>query len=339
MKTSTRLGTIIALGFALVVAGCNAKPATPRTKWYKQSIKTLAVDQGNAAEVAAVGKMESARLRYRRNISALQDYYNGIGNIQKALWASRELKNLDEAQEFQWVGLAPASGPATAPAQAREDAASQSQRELVENLIASRKTYILAVDGLAKLYEKAGDDFKAYVIHTTQSRFRPERTYMYLLDVEVPSKNLQPIKVYPAANRLYEEALALYKQGSSVPALANYDKQRRALKLFKQLIKQYPDSTRIALAAFYIAEIYKEYFGEHYLAVLWYERAWTWDPYIAAPVRFQAALQYDIHLDEKEKAMELYKASQKLEPYYENNHRYCKQRIRELQEQGVREKK
>ena len=37
--------------------------------------------------------------------------------------------------------------------------------------------------------------------------------------------------------------------------------------------------------------------------------------------------------------MDLYKASLKLEPYYDNNTRYCGQRIRELQKEGVGEKK
>ena len=322
----------------MTVAGCNSKPSTPKTKWHKSSIKTLDVDPGNQAEVAAAGKVEAARLRYRSNLAALLDYYNSIGNVQKSLWASRELKNLDEAQEFDWGGISPASQPTSAPAPA-PDAKNPEERELVENITSSRKTYILAVDDLAKLYEQADEEFKAYVIHTMQTRFRPERTYYYLLDIQVPSKNLEPVRMYPKADELYNEALALHQAGSKVPGFADYRKQRRALTLFKQIIRQFPDSTKIALAAFYIGEIYKEYFDEHYLAALWYERAWTWDPYVSAPVRFQAALQYDIHLDEKEKAMELYKASLKLEPYYDSNTRYCGQRIRELQKEGIGEKK
>ncbi len=334
MRTAIQLCTILSLTAAVTIAGCNAKPSTPKTKWYGKSIKTLPVDQSNPAEVAAASDIEAARLRYRNDIAALLDYYNSIGNIQKGLWASRELKNLDEAQEFEWVGIDATTQPATAPAEMQMTHQPE-ERELAENVVSSRKAYILAVDKLAKMYEQANDEFKCYVIHTMQDRFRPERTYFYQLDIEVPSLNLEPVKIYPEADKLYDEALALYEAGSKVPALADYRKERRALQLFQQLIRQFPDSTKIALSAFYIAEIYKEYFDEHYLAVLWYERAWTWDPYIAAPVRFQAALQYDIHLDEKEKAMDLYKASLKLEPYYDNNHRYCNQRIRELEKEGV----
>ena len=335
MRTAMQMCTILTLGVALALAGCNAKPSTPKTKWYGKSIKTLAVDPGNAAEVAAASKAEAARLQYRKSLTTLLDYYNSIGNVQKALWASREIKNLDEAQEFTWVGISAASQPAQGEMQIT---AQPTERELVENVISSRKAYILAMDELAKLYEQAGDEFKAYVIHTVQTRFRPERTYFYLLEIEVP-EHLEPVKIYPEADKLYNEALALYKSGSKVPGFADYRKQRRALDLFKQIIRQFPDSTKVALAAFYIGEIYKEYFDEHYLAVLWYERAWTWDPYVTVPVRYQAALQYDIHLGEKEKAMELYKASLKLEPYYDNNSRYCKQRIEELEKQGIGVKK
>ncbi len=323
--TTIRLYTMMVLVCVLTAVGCNNKPATPHTKWYKGSIKTLAVDQNNPAEVSTAQAMENARGRYRYNIATLVDYYHNVGNEQKAVWASGELKNLDEAQEFDWIGVTPATAnPTTAPAD-------PSEHELVENNLASRRAYIREVDELAQFYETAGDGFKSHVIHTVQARLQPERMYLYLANVEVPSKNLRPIKIYPKANQLFDEALALYKAGKKIPAMTDYDKERQALKLFKQIVKEYPDSTRIPMSAFYIGEIYKKFFKEHYLAALWYERAWTWDPYVEAPVRFQAAVLYDYNLHDKEKALSLYRASLKLEPRFASNSRFSKKRIEKLQ--------
>ena len=129
---------------------------------------------------------------------------------------------------------------------------------------------------------------------------------------------------------MYARAEEMHIQGRKYPAAADYEKEREALRLFKQLIRMYPDSTKIPLAAYYIGEIYKEYFQEHYLAVLWYERAWTWDPNVAKPARFQCAVQYDHNLQEKNKALELYRACLEYEPYFPSHVDYARGRIRKL---------
>ena len=327
VNKAIRSCAVATLGCMLVLGGCNTRPETPKTKWYGKSIQVLEVNPGDAGEVAAVTAVEVARSRYHAALVGLAEYYNSIGNVQKGLWASRELRNLDEAQEFTWGGVSLPGPPSTQPA-----GKEPKETTLVENVVNARIKYRKAVDQLAKYYEKKGESFKAYVIHTIQGRFHPEETFLYLFRVQLPPRNLEPVEIIPKANELYDRAVKLYRQGSGVPAAADYPKQRRALQMFLRLVRQYPRSTRIALAAFYIGEIYKEYFREHYLAVLWYERALMWDPYVPMPVRFQTAVQYDFNLDDKTKALDLYKASLKLEPFYSDNVRYAKQRIGELED-------
>jgi tetratricopeptide (TPR) repeat protein len=306
--------------------GCNPRPDTPSTTWYEGSIESLAVDPADTAETRHVTAVEAARRRYRAALEQLEAYYASQGMVQKRDWARTEWKNLDEAQEFRWDNLGTVPEPVRLPDSADE-------RTLVEAVLAARLQYRTAVGQLAQYYEGV-DAFKAHVIHTMQSRFRPEETYTYVVSAAIPPETLRPSEIIPEADELFSQAEQLYYQGSQVPAMADFDKQREALHLFQRLIELYPTSTKISLSAYYIAEIYKEYFHENFLAVLWYGRARTWDPYVSKPVRFQEAVQYDFNLGEKNKALGLYQASLEYEPYYPSHVRYARQRIEELREMG-----
>ncbi len=324
MRMPVHNSVIIGLACAFVMTGCNTRPDTPRIKWDKK-IEVLEVNAADPGEKKAVQAAETARVKYHSALTTLQAFYDNIGDEQKRIWAAKELQNLEKAQEFTWSGIEPIA-IAPQPVDKNTD-----QRTLVENVLMARQNYRQAMDQLAQYYENKNDEFKAWMIHTVQSRFRPEETFVYILSVELPPKDLEPVKIVPEANELYDRAWMLYRKGSRVPAIANYEEERQALKLLHRLVRKYPKSTRIALAAFLIGEIYKEYFREHYLAVLWYERALMWDPTIPKPVRFQTAVQYDFNLDDKPKALELYKASLKHEPFFTSNCKYARQRIRELE--------
>lgn len=321
-----KLVTVVILAAALGSVGCNTRPSTPHEKWYSpEPIKTIDVNTSDKGEVKAATAYAMARRNYYRALSALEDYYNSIGDVQKGKWASTEMKNLKKTQEFTWKNLeVPEEKFSPASAQPNE-------KLLVENVVDSREKYVQVMDDMAKFYEKSNQTTKAYVVHVMQERFRPEETFYYLRNATLPPLDLVPCKVIPEANKLYDDALKLYREGAMLPAMADYKKERRAIELFTRMITDYPQSTRIAMAAYYIAEIYKEYFREHYLAVQWYQRAMAWDPHLAAPVRFQCAVQYDFNLGEPGKALTLYKAAMQLEPYYPSHMDFCKDRIKELE--------
>ena len=93
---------------------------------------------------------------------------------------------------------------------------------------------------------------------------------------------------------------------------------------------KYPDSTRIALSAYYIADIYKEYFNENLRAMWWYERAWQWDPHVPEPARFQAATVAE-RVHDYPRAIEYYKASLEYDPPRWGNAGHARDRIEKLQ--------
>ncbi len=325
MNTLTRRWSVILLA-GLLLASCNDRPDMPSRGFLKGRVKTLSVDGGNPREQQLATQAKSAFKRYELALADLHAYYEQIGDVQKQAWAREEMNNLTEAHAATLEGVGPANIPA------RGSKMEPSEQMLVENVMEARYAYRLAMDKLAQFYEQQGDSQKALLVHTMQARFHPEETHAYMITVALPPEDLEPMEVIPEANEMFNRAENLHLEGRTIPAAADYDKQRHALELLHNLIRRYPYSTKIPMAAYYIGEIYKEYFGEHYLATIWYERAWTWDPHVAAPVRFQAALQYDIHLGDYQQALELYQASLEYEPYYPSHVRYAQRRIAELKE-------
>lgn len=300
------------------------KPPAPPRLATGRSVKFLDVTGASKAESDAVTALETARVNYQYRLEVLQGYYGKLGDMTKLTWARRELDNLGGVQKFRWVGL-----PDIRPPKG-ESVAGADERLLVEYVVSARKEYTGALGALLGYYQSAGETFRASVVRNMQQRFDPIRTYMYFLHAEVPGQDLRPMAVIPAADKLFAEALGLHRSGRILPAVTDYPKQRQALVLFRRLVDQYPTSNTLAEAAYYIGEIYKEYFREYVRAVHWYRRAWQWDPNILLPARFQAATVYDFHLQNKAQAVACYRGAIEHEQFRWNNARYARQRIEEL---------
>ncbi|MCK4600835.1 MAG: hypothetical protein KAU28_00110, partial [Phycisphaerae bacterium] len=207
---------------------------------------------------------------------------------------------------------------------------------LVEYAIGSRRTFKGTIDELVELYDRKGEQLKARLVRNVKARLDPVRTYMYFLGAEIPGPELRPKDLIPAADALYGKAMKLYSEGKPLPLVTDYPKQRKALMLLLKLVRQYPRSDKIALSAYFIAEIYKEYFDENVRAVHWYERAWQWDGDIAQPARFQAATIYDLRMHDVDNAIRCYKLSAQHDPPRLANRGTSLRRIRELTEQMQR---
>jgi len=311
---------------ATVLAGCDRPPSPPKTA-EGEMVRQVTVSPANRDELAAATAVKAAKVNYLYRLQVLEGYYDRIGNMDKLIWTRHEMENLQGAQTFTWEGLPDVLAPEG------ESIEGADERLLAEYVVAARQEYLDAVASLEDYYIAAGQDFKAGLVANMQQRFDPLRTYMYFLSAEVPPADLQPTAVIPEADAMFAEALKLHEQGKGILHMAlttDYDKQRQALVKFRQLIAEYPTSARIAEAAYYIGDIYKEYFNENIRAVLWYERAWQWDPNITKPARFQAATVYDFRLHNDEKAVDLYRQAIQHEQFNASNVRYSQQRISEL---------
>jgi len=323
----TRANVVWAAAACAVLAGCNFKPAPPRAP-NGTVPEILVVDRSNPAAVEAVTALRAARVNYRYRLEVLRSYYDRVGNADKYQWATDELENLTSAQTFTWANVPDVEPPAG------ESVADADERLLVEYLVAARNDYLDAVASLVAFYRRAAP--QSYVtrrVENLQRRLFPERMYMYFAEAEVPPADRAPTDVIPEADALYEEALRLHRQGKGLIPLflfTDYGKQRQALLKFRQLIRQYPSSTKIALAAYYVGEIYKEYFDKNLRAVHWYQRAWQWDNDLPLPARFQAAVVWDLRLHNHGRAVPLYKAVIEHEQFNASNVAFAHRRLRQL---------
>ncbi len=332
MRQTTRTlralgGAGVLLGMSLLLpAGCNLRPSGPKTTAGKK-VRSVAVNPADPAEGEAAKKLLAAEMRYGHALKTLRAYYVKVGAYDKRECADRELENLEKARTWEFEGAARAPEP---PAEPVEDV---TEAALVEHMLSARADWKAALAGLADHYHGKGFNFKLALIRNVQRRFDPVREYSYFLHAEIPPPTLKPREFIQAADDLFENALRIHRRGKPLPGITSYPKQRKALGMFRQLVYKYPTSTKIARSAYYIGEIYKEYFkGEDARAVQWYERAWQWDANIRLPARSQAAFVYDFRMHHRGKALELYREVIKHEQFAPDRVRYAYQRIGELEQ-------
>ena len=321
MKRILPTATVVGILGLLLATGCDRPPGPPKTTEGKV-VNVLSVSPDDNAELRAVTALEMARVDYEYRLRVLQEYYRRIGNMDKFTWTQRELANLDQAQTFTWEGI-----PEILPPKG-ESLSGADEHLLVEYVVQARGQYLQELQDLATFY-RSGDlqSYKGLRVANTYDRFDPVRTYMYFFEAEMPPAKSRPAAVIPAADELFAEAYKLHRSGKVLPGITDYGKQRRALGMFLELVRKYPNSTKCPLSAYYIADIYKEYFNEDVRAVQWYQRAWQWDPNIIQPAYYQAAVVYDFRLQNKAKAVALYRKAIEAN---RGNVRYARQRIEEL---------
>ena len=304
------------------ISGCGAGlPEPPKTAEGRR-VEVLSLDRADAEEVAAVKSAESARFNYKYRLEILEAYYSLIGNIDKLVWARREIENLARAQTFTWE-----NPQVELPEGESLEGADESM--LVEEAVKARQDWLAALTRLSEHYHLKKDTFRRNLIENVKARLDPVYTYMYFLDVEIPPETLRPGTMSPEAENLYEQAIQLKKEGVRSFQAARKRKHRQALVLLLKLIAEHPSSTKIALSAYEIADIYEGSFSEYIRAVHWYRRAWQWDSDIDKPARFRAAVVYD-RLRDKEKALECYHLVLENETADAMNIHRAKIRIREI---------
>jgi len=321
MSMKRKLTVMFCLALAWIpLVGCNGDKAK------------ITIRRADVEELAAVKAFELARADYRFRLKALITRYKQIGNMQKQVWAQRELKNLIDAQTIEFYGF----GTVVAPDTAALDQAGEAM--LVELVVEARKAYSEAASELLGYYDKRRDDRKVALMSKMFDRFDPVRTYLYYLSAEIPASTLVASEDIAAADEVFDSALKAYRVSISHLKFGDdvYQARRRALGAFRGLVQDYPKSTRIGRSAYFIAEIYRAV-GEPARAVVWYDRAFQWDAAIVHPARYRAAILYDYNeqVRDRAKARVYYAMAIKYEKGYERNAAHARKRIKELSPDGT----
>jgi len=218
--------------------------------------------------------------------------------------------------------------------------ADQTEVDLVEQLVEHRAMYARYLRVLAQFYTENGSIEKAKWARNELTDLQRVKPYAYIPDAEASIATMKPTQSIAKADQLYAEGHKLMKKGGhGVPVFYNQETMKLALAKFKQLVDEYPTSDKIDEAAFYIAEIHKEYFEEkdNGIALEWYQKAIDWNPGIQLPARFQMAAVYDYRLHEREKALEMYQEVVEKEHFNKSNLDWANKRITQLTRETTRE--
>ncbi|HEV3261161.1 MAG TPA: tetratricopeptide repeat protein [Gemmataceae bacterium] len=196
-----------------------------------------------------------------------------------------------------------AQGPGAMPP--RSPGAGASDIELVERLLAARRDYQTTLEQLRAYYTTAGDIERGRWAEEELRQFHRMAKQAYRLELDVPPPTLQAAYNVPEANELYRRALAFKDRGWGNDYI---DNQRRAELLFQQILTSYPQSDKIDDAAYQLGDIYEsKAYRQYRRAAAYYERCVQWNPNTQYDARLRAARLYDRQLNERTRAIELYR--------------------------------
>ncbi|MCK4753343.1 MAG: hypothetical protein KAS75_07845 [Planctomycetes bacterium] len=204
-----------------------------------------------------------------------------------------------------------------------------SESDIVEQMAINRQAYRQGLESLIAHYNKAGNHMKLAWAENELKRLDKMPQYNYIIEAIVAGPGLKAKNSIAEAELKYLEASNIEKKARRLIFLVNEDLLRTALDKYNQLIKKHPSSDRIDDAAYRAAGIF-EHFKDYTLAILYYQRAYQWDPDTIHPARFKAAYLLDTQLRRRAEALEIYKEAVKDENLSEERREIVQRRIREL---------
>jgi len=202
------------------------------------------------------------------------------------------------------VGTAPAAPPDKKDAALPPPAASDV--EAVERAIAARKEYEASLKKLREHYDRAGDKLRQKWTEDELMGFHLLHKPSYNLDVQdVPPPGLEAKVNVREANDLYKAAMDYKGRGLGSDYVLN---MRRAELLLREILEKYPNSDKIADVAYQLGEVYEgRAYRQYDRAARYYERSFQWMRGGRTDARMRAAVLYDKQLNERSKAIALYR--------------------------------
>jgi len=215
-------------------------------------------------------------------------------------------------------------------AEADQVVGSTDEVDLVEQVATHRRSYRRSLELLVTHYTVVGDNRKLRWAQEELRALDRMPQYRYIIDAQVMPADLRAATRIPVADELYLDAVETQRQAEPIGILKDEELLRVALSKYNALIRQYPNSDKIDDAAYRAAGIY-EYFKDYEIALLYYQRAYQWDPDTPYPARFRAASVLDRRLRRRGEALELYQEAVLREgDQYDEWKMYGERRIREL---------
>ena len=179
--------------------------------------------------------------------------------------------------------------------------------ELVQKIIGIRRDYQKTLELLRVHYYQAGDLEKMRWAEEELRQYHRIPKHAFIIDLDVPPPNLNGNQNVTEANKLFTWAMQFKDKGYGIEYT---DNQRRAELLFQEILTKYPQSDKISDVAFMLGDIYEsKAYRMYYRAVEYYHRCYQWNSKTTHEARIRAARIYDKQLNNRTKALEMYKRS------------------------------
>jgi len=182
--------------------------------------------------------------------------------------------------------------------------ATRQEQMLVKAVHTARDEYQASLERLRGYYVRSKNVEMQYWVEQELSQFHMMVKDPYILEYDLPSKDLKPNQNIAEANKILADARAHLERPTLTESGKNY---HRAELLLRRLINDYRQSDKLDDACFYLGEIYtSKHFEQYRRGVAFYERVFWYDPSTNYPARLRAALVYEKQLNDHEKAKQLY---------------------------------
>ncbi|MFM8272295.1 MAG: tetratricopeptide repeat protein [Gemmata sp.] len=178
---------------------------------------------------------------------------------------------------------------------------------LVERALAARKEYEASLKALHEHYSKTGEKQRVMWAERELIAYHLIWKPSYNLDVkDVPPPTLEARVNVREANDLYKSAMEYKGKGIGDDYVLN---MRRTELLLREVLEKYPNSDKIGDVAYQLGELYESRAYKQYdRAARYYERSFQWVKGSRSDARLRAAVLYDKQLNERSKAVELYRS-------------------------------
>ena len=211
------------------------------------------------------------------------------------------------------------------------------EADIVEQVSDNRQAYQQGLELLVKYYTRTGNNMKLEWARKELAALDTMPKYKYIIEASVAPANLKASTLIPDADALYRDALQLEKKAGLLGFIKNENLLRLALDKYNQLIRKHPYSDKIDDAAYRAGGIY-EYFKDYTIALLYYQRAYQWDPDTLHPARFKAAYILDRRLHRRDEALEPYQQFVDGMTGSEQQKKFAQRRIKELTQSDEEDK-
>lgn len=183
--------------------------------------------------------------------------------------------------------------------------AKDKETDIIEQMSMHRREYRQHLQALIKYYRKAGDYMKRQWAEKELAALDAIPQYSYIIEAQLAGPDLKATEEIPEADDIYYQALVIEEDAKKLVLFKNKEKLRIALDKYNQLIREYPTSDKIDDAAYRAGRIY-EGFKDYSIALLYYQRAYQWNPDTSYPARYRSADVLDRRMHRRSEALELY---------------------------------